>query len=65
MNLGTECNTCYVKPMVDYSRNWLVFNLSYEMRVKLYGLSRDDRKINGKVFKVRPYQGDVDKEEGD
>ena len=53
--MGEELKKCYVKKIEGSSRQWLVFNMNIEMRENLYAMKWDDRKIQNRVFKVRPF----------
>ena len=53
--MGEELKKCYVKKIEGSSRQWLVFNMNIEMRENLYAMKRDDRKIQNRVFKARPF----------
>ena len=53
--MGEELKRCYVKKIEGSSRQWLIFNMNIEMRKNLYAMKRDDRKIQNRVFKARPF----------
>ena len=53
--MGEELKKCYVKKIEGSSRQWLIFNMNIEMRKNLYAMKRDDRKIQNRVFKARPF----------
>ena len=53
--MGEELKRCYVKKIEGSSRQWLVFNMNIEMRKNLYAMKRDNRKIQNRVFKARPF----------